>query len=234
MQTCPAESMTRRGLMLGMQCPLNGAGEDRPGAMHEPVEPFDRLHKSAAQEPLAQLLRLCVECLSCPFFSKTCPHACIEHTDRRCVQDTPNTSPMQETDLVDLHVARRCDRLKLSIAHRPHHSLIHPFTPVTKGILRRLILAPTSACLAQLDAPSACCRCLMPLHNVNEHACTNIRRAGYQRLGQTQKGPTSNREPSSCRYFTDHVSRLCASVDSSPVFHSLSRMSIASNEKKKT
>ena len=224
MQTCPAESMTRRGLMLGMQCPLNGAGEDRPGAMHEPVEPFDRLHKSAAQEPLAQLLRLCVECLSCPFFSKTCPHACIEHTDRRCVQDTPNTSPMQETDLVDLHVARGCDRLKLSIAHCPHHSLIHSLSPVTKGILRRLILAPTSACLAQLDAPSACCRCLMPLHNVNEHACTNIRRAGYQRLGQTQKGPTSNREPSSCRYFTDHVSRLCASVDSSPVFRSLSRM----------
>ena len=155
-------------------------------------------------------------------FAKTYPHACIEHTDKRCVQDTPNTSPMQETDLVDLHVARRCDRLKLSALPTVHTT--HSFTPVTKGILRRLILAPTSACLAQLDAPSACCRCLMPLHNVIEHACTNIRRAGYQRLGQTQKGPTSNREPSSCRYFTDHVSRLCASVDSSPVFRSLSRI----------
>ena len=53
--------MTRKGPMLGMQCPLNGAGEDRPGAMHEPVELFDRLHKSAAQEPLAQLRRLRVE-----------------------------------------------------------------------------------------------------------------------------------------------------------------------------
>ena len=58
-------------------------------------------------------------------FAKTCPHARMEHTNRRCVQDTPNTSPMQETDLVDLHVARGCDRLKLSIAHCPHYSLIH-------------------------------------------------------------------------------------------------------------
>ena len=155
-------------------------------------------------------------------FAKTCPHARMEHTNRRCVQDTPNTSPMQETDLVDLHVARRCDRLKLSALPTVHTT--HSFTPVTKGILRRLILAPTSACLAQLDAPSACCRCLMQLHNVIEHACTNTRRAGYQRLGQTQKGPTSNREPSSCRYCTDHVSRHCASASSSSVFRSLSPM----------
>ena len=60
-QTCPAESMTRKGLMLGMQCPLSEAGEDSPGAMYEPVELFDRLHKSAAQEPLAHLRCLCVE-----------------------------------------------------------------------------------------------------------------------------------------------------------------------------
>ena len=98
---------------------------------------------------------------------------------------------MQETDLVDLHVARRCDRLKLSISHRPHHSLIHPFTPVTKGILRRLILAPTSACLAQLDAPSACCRCLMPLH-ICHRAC--LHKHSASRLSKAWTNPEGTDE----------------------------------------
>ena len=122
-------------------------------------------------------------------FAKTYPHACIEHTDKRCVQDTPNTSPMQETDLVDLHVARRCDRLKLSALPTVHTT--HSFTPVTKGILRRLILAPVSACLAQLDAPSACCRCLMPLH-ICHRAC--LHKHSASRLSNAWTNPEGTDE----------------------------------------
>ena len=67
----------------------------------------------------------------------------------------------------------------------------HSFTPLTKGILRRLILAPVSACLAQLDAPSACCRCLMPLH-ICHRAC--LHKDSASRLSNAWTNPEGTDE----------------------------------------